>query len=55
MSTMVKICTLYEYGIANAEIKLGHKVVTNLTTRVEHKGHVIVIDDFFTNVAFFAI
>ena len=44
---------LHGHGMANAEVNLGHKVVTNLTSGLDHKGHVIFVDNFFTNVALF--
>ena len=45
--------TLHGCGLANSEINLEHKVVINLTTRFDHKGHVIVLDNFFTSVVLF--
>ena len=45
--------TLHRHGMANLEIKLGHKVITDLTIRLDYKGHVIVVNNFFTSVAIF--
>ena len=39
--------------MTNSKINLRHEVVTDFTTRFYHKEHVIVVDNFFTNVAHF--
>ena len=45
--------TFHGCGMANLEMNLEHKVVTDLTNGLDNKGHVIVVDSFFSNVSFF--
>jgi hypothetical protein len=37
----------------SAEQNLAHRVVTDLIARLDNKGHVITMDNFFTNVGLF--
>jgi hypothetical protein len=39
--------------IGRGEPKLAHKVVMELSRDIEWKGHVIAMDNFFTNVGLF--
>jgi hypothetical protein len=45
--------TLWEGMSQRAEHKLAHQVVTDLTTGLDNKGHVITMDNFFTSVGLF--
>jgi hypothetical protein len=36
-----------------AEQNLAHQVVTDLTTRLDNRGHVITMDNFFTSIGLF--
>ena len=45
--------TLEDVRLVTAKRNLGHKVLTRLTTRLEHKGQVVMVDNFFTSVTIF--